>query len=86
MSTPQWRQHWRELFSGSRKRLPGEFEQLIDGERDHAEHQMRHDLAGAAHTNEACAELIFETAVDAFDHETQGKPQLLDGCEGGVSG
>ncbi len=40
--------------------LAGQFQQLIDRERDQAEHEMCHDFAGFSNTNEASAEFIFE--------------------------
>ena len=39
---------------------------LIDGERDDAEHEMAFDLERAADAEKSGAELVFQTGVDAF--------------------
>jgi hypothetical protein len=39
--------------------LTGQAQQLIDRERQDPEHQMRHDLGGAAYPECAAAELVF---------------------------
>ena len=62
--------------------LAHELKQLIDRESNQAEHQMRHDLAGSADTNEARSELILEPAIDAFHHGAQLKALLLGRREG----
>ena len=61
--------------------LASEFEQLIDGERQHTEHQKRHDLAGSEHANGTRTELIFEPAVGTFNHGAQRKALFLCGRE-----
>jgi hypothetical protein len=58
----------RVVFSGRGGRLAGEFQQLIDGEGEHTEHQVRHDFAGSADADEARPELVFQAAVHALDH------------------
>ena len=47
--------------------LRGEPQKLIDGQRQHSEHQMRHDLARAPHADLSPAELIFQAAIHAFN-------------------
>ena len=64
------------------KKLAGELEQLVDGESEQAEHQMRHDLAGSAHAQETSPEFIFQTAVDAFHHGALTEALLLGGRKG----
>lgn len=54
---------------------------MVDGEGEYAEHQVRHDFAGSADTNEARAELVFPAAVHALDHGAQAKALLLGGRE-----
>ena len=41
---------------------------LIDGERDDAEHEMAFDLERAADAENLDAELVFQPGVDAFGH------------------
>ncbi len=41
---------------------------LIDGERDDAEHEMAFDLERAADAEKSGAELVFQPGVDAFGH------------------
>lgn len=55
-------------FSEGRGKLASEFQQLVDGERQDTKHEMCHDLAGPAHSDEARPELVFQAAVHAFDH------------------
>src|SRR5271154_721214 len=49
-------------------RRAADAEDLIDGERHHAEHEVAFDLDRAAHAYEPCAEFILQPGVDAFGH------------------
>jgi hypothetical protein len=40
--------------------------QLVDGEREDAEHEVAHDLGMPAHAHEAAAELVLEARVGAL--------------------
>jgi hypothetical protein len=57
--TPQLRLGRSKAISGGKLALAGEFQQLIDGQREYAEHQMRHDLMGSAHPHHTGTELVF---------------------------
>ena len=58
-STPRLRLVGARSVPGKEVCLSGEFQQLINRECEHAEHQMGHDLAGAAHADDTRSELIF---------------------------
>ena len=66
-----------QVGSGNEMALAGEFEELIDGEGKDAEHEMSHDLGGAAQADEARAELVFESTEDALDHGAFAEAVLL---------
>ena len=51
---------------------------LIDGERDDAEHEMAFDLECAADAEKSGAELVFETGVDAFGHGAEIVDQVVE--------
>src|SRR3974377_453181 len=51
---------------------------LIDGERDDAEHEMAFDLERAADAEKSGAELVFQTGVDAFDHGAEIVDQVVE--------
>ena len=48
----------RDEFKAFAYGLAGEFQDLVYGQRQDAEHEMRHDFGRAAHTNVAAAELV----------------------------
>jgi len=52
---------------------------LIHGESEDAEHQMCHDFAAQA--NDTRSELVFQPAVDSFDHGALGKALFFSGRE-----
>ena len=51
---------------------------LIDGERDDAEHEMAFDLECAADAEKSGAELVFQTGVDAFGHGAEIVDQVVE--------
>src|SRR5271165_7064536 len=51
---------------------------LIDGERDDAEHEMAFDLERAADAEKSGAELVFQTSVDAFGHGAEIVDQVVE--------
>src|SRR5271166_6495035 len=51
---------------------------LIDGERDDAEHEMAFDLECAADAEKSGAELVFQTSVDAFGHGAEIVDQVVE--------
>ena len=61
------------MGSGQRQPEVGHAEDLIDRERDQAEHEVAFDLDGAAHADEPRAEFILQSGVDSFDHSSKIK-------------
>src|SRR5215471_2193645 len=51
---------------------------LIDGERDDAEHEMAFDLERAADAEKPGAELVFQPGVDAFGHGAEIVDQAVE--------
>jgi hypothetical protein len=51
---------------------------LIDGERDDAEHEMAFDLECAADAEKSGAELVFQTGVDALGHGAEIVDQVVE--------
>ena len=51
---------------------------LIDDERDDAEHEMAFDLECAADVEKSGAELVFQTDVDAFGHGAEIVDQVIE--------
>src|SRR5271166_2971075 len=51
---------------------------LIDGERDDAEHEMAFDLERAADAEKSGAQLVFQTGVDAFGHGAEIVDQVVE--------
>ena len=51
---------------------------LIDGERDDAEHELAFDLERAADAEKSGAELVFQTGVDAFGHGAEIVDRIVE--------
>src|SRR5208283_4510005 len=64
---------------GSGRRGPElrDAENLIDGERDDAEHEVAFDLDRAAHADDPCAEFVLQSGVDAFGHGSKIKEPVV---------
>src|SRR5271166_3917779 len=64
--------------SGGGGPLVDDTDDLIDGERDDAEHEMAFDLECAADAEKSGAELVFQTGVDAFGHGAEIVDQVVE--------
>ena len=58
---------WARVENESRVGLGNESHQLVDGERDDAEHEMAHDFAVTAYTHRSAAELVLDSSVDTLN-------------------
>ena len=56
-------------------------QELVDGERQHAEHAVAHHLRGATDADMATAEFVLETAIDALTRRTLVVANLLGELE-----
>ena len=56
-------------------------QELVGGERQHAEHAVAHHLCGATDADMATAELVLETAIDALTRRTLVVANLLGELE-----
>ena len=56
-------------------------QELVGGERQHAEHAVAHHLRGATDPDMATTELVLETAIDALTRRTLVVANLLGTLE-----
>ena len=56
-------------------------QELVGGERRHAEHAVAHHLRGATDADMATAELVLQTAIDALTRRTLVVANLLGELE-----
>jgi len=59
--------------------LSDEAQQVIDSERDDAEHKMTHDFGVAAHAQRSAAGLVFDPRIDALNGGALIVADLLSG-------
>ena len=64
--------------SGRRGPVVDDADDLIDGERDDALHEMAFDVECAADADKSGAELVFQPGVDAFGHGAEIVDQVVE--------